>query len=102
MTLKEQLEELHAAVVETVTKRVKCVDEAGDPLLDDDGNPVQASGDDLRIAMTLLKQNSITADLSDETVDKLRSRMAGKLDFSTLRDKKDKKVVPLRGGGVSA
>lgn len=99
MDLKRQLEDLHAAVVQTVTQRVKCLDEAGDPLVDGDGNPVQASNDDLRIALALLKQNSITADLSDETVNELRSRMAGKLDFSALRDKK---VVPLRDGGVSA
>lgn len=91
MSLSKQLEELHAEVVKAVTARVACVDAHGDPLLDDEGNPIQASNDDLRVALALLKQNQITANLGEDTEKELRSRMAGKLDFSALKGK----VLPL-------
>lgn len=47
-----------------------------------------------RDALQLLKQNAITATLSQDDTDKLRSKMASKLDFSALKDKPN--VVPLR------
>jgi hypothetical protein len=76
--LNKDLEELHAEVVSAVRERIS------------NG----ASNDDLRIALQLLKQNSVTANLSEDDTAALRSRMAGKLDFSALKDKP--KVVPLR------
>lgn len=92
--LAKQLEELHAAVVETVTDRVR------NGSYDDEGNLKPVSNDDLRVALQLLKQNSITANLSEDTTAALRSRMAGKLDFSALKDKSN--VVPLRSDQLSA
>lgn len=85
--LAKQLEELHAAVVEAVTDRIRNGSE------DDDGNLKPVSNDDLRVALQLLKQNAITANLSDADTAALRSRMAGKLDFSALKDKPN--VVPI-------
>lgn len=76
--LNKDLEELHAEVVSAVRERIS------------NGG----SNDDLRIALQLLKQNSVTANLSEDDTAALRSRMAGKLDFSALKDKP--KVVPLR------
>jgi hypothetical protein len=76
--LNKDLEELHAEVVSAVRERIS------------NG----ASNDDLRVALQLLKQNSVTANLSEDDTAALRSRMAGKLDFSALKDKP--KVVPLR------
>jgi len=76
--LNKDLEELHAEVVSAVRERIS------------NG----ASNDDLRVALQLLKQNSVTANLSENDTAALRSRMAGKLDFSALKDKP--KVVPLR------
>jgi hypothetical protein len=46
-----------------------------------------------RDALQLLKQNAITATLSQDDTDKLRSKMASKLDFSALKDKPN--VVPM-------
>lgn len=92
--LAKQLEDLHAAVVEAVTDRIR------NGSCDDKGNPKPASNDDLRVALQLLKQNAITANLSEETTTELRSRMAAKLDFSALRDKAN--VVPLRSDQLSA
>lgn len=85
--LAKELEELHASVVRTVRERV---DHGG---LDDEGNLVAASNDTLRVALQLLKQNAITATLSQDDTDKLRSKMASKLDFSALKDKPN--VVPM-------
>jgi hypothetical protein len=46
-----------------------------------------------REALQLLKQNSVTATLSQDDTTALRSRMASKLDFSALKDKPN--VVPM-------
>lgn len=86
--LAKELEELHASVVRTVRERI----DRTTP--DEEGNLVPAcDNDDLRVALQLLKQNSVTATLSEDDTAKLRSRMAGKLDFSALKDKPN--VVPM-------
>lgn len=74
--LPQQLQELHESVVRTIKNRVEL---GGEP-------------EDLRLALQLLKQNSITASLAEADTQALKSRMAGKLDFSTLKEK----VVPIR------
>ena len=86
--LNKQLEELHSEVVNAVRDRIR---NGG---FNQDGEPISVSNDDLRVALQLLKQNSVTANLSEDDTTALRSRMAGKLDFSALKDKS--KVVPLR------
>ena len=87
--LAKQLEELHAAVVETVKARIE-----NGGTRDDDGNLVEPlSNDDLRVALQLLKQNAVTANLSESDTTALRSRMASKLDFSALKGKPN--VVPI-------
>ncbi len=85
--LAKELEELHASVIREVRDRV---DKGG---YDEDGNLKPTSNDDLRVALQLLKQNSITANLSESDTAKLRSQMAGKLDFSALKNKAN--VVPM-------
>lgn len=85
--LGKALEELHAAVVEAVANRIR------NGSYDDNGNVKPVSNDDLRVALQLLKQNAITANLSESDTVALRSRMAGKLDFSALKDKPN--VVPI-------
>ena len=84
--LAKELEELHASVVRTVRERI----DAGG--YDQEGNPVPTSNDDLRVALQLLKQNAITANLAESTTDQLKSEMAKKLNFSVLKDK----VLPIR------
>lgn len=83
--LAKELEELHAAVICAVKDRL-----VGS--VDEEGNREPASNDDLRVALQLLKQNSVTATLSETDTAALRSQMARKLDFSALKDK----VVPLK------
>lgn len=78
-SLKEKLEQLHKDVTEVLSARLK-------------GEVV--SNDDLRMAMQLLKQNSISAAAMPDTPASELARMAGKLNFSTLEKKT--KVVPLR------
>ena len=85
--LGKELEQLHASVIRTVRDRI---DRGG---MDDEGNPLPTSIDELRFALPVLKQNSITANLSESDTAKLRSQMAGKLDFSALKDKSN--VVPI-------
>ncbi len=75
--LNQELEELHASVVRAVRDRI------------DSG---EQSNDDLRTAMQLLKQNSITSQIDKDTAAELKSQMARKLDFSALNNK----VVPIK------
>jgi hypothetical protein len=84
--LAKELEELHATVVRTIRERVENGSE------DDDGNFKPTSNDDLRIALQLLKQNAVTANLAEADSSKLKGRMAGKLNFSALQEK----VMPIR------
>lgn len=77
--LKDKLEQLHEDVVEVLSDRLKASDVAND---------------DLKMAMQLLKQNSISAAAMPDTPASDLARMAGKLSFSTLEAKA--KVVPLR------
>lgn len=78
-SLKEKLEQLHEDVVEVLSTRLQAQ---------------EVSNDDLRLAMQLLKQNSISAAAMPDTPASDLARMAGKLNFSTLETKA--KVVPLR------
>lgn len=79
--LGKELEELHAAVVHAVRDRIE------NGSIDQDGNPQPVSNDDLRVAMQLLKQNAVTANLAEANDQHLKSLMAGKLNFSTLKEK---------------
>lgn len=76
--LNVELEELHASVVRAVRDRL------------DNG---EQTNDDIRTALQLLKQNSITAQIDKDTSEQLKTQMAKKLDFSALQGK----VVPLKG-----
>lgn len=79
--LATELEALHATVVRTIRDRVENGSE------DEDGRWKPASSDDLRLALQLLKQNAVTANLSELDQSALKSKMAGKLNFSSLKDK---------------
>ena len=52
----------------------------------------EQTNDDIRTALQLLKQNSISAALNKDEAQELKNRMAKKLDFSALAGK----VVPIR------
>jgi len=84
--LAKELEELHAAVVRTVRERID------NGSVDEDGTPKAANNDDLRVALQLLKQNAVTANLAEADSSRLRSQMARKLDFSAV----EVKVMPIR------
>lgn len=70
--LNGELEELHASVVRAVADRV---------------NAGKATNDDIRTALQLLRQNSITAQIDKDTSEQLKNQMAKKLDFSALQNK---------------
>ena len=53
-SLREKLDRLNEAVTDL------CLGKVTGEQLDDEGNPVPVSNDDLRVAMQLLKQNSIS------------------------------------------
>lgn len=75
--LSQELEELHASVIRAVRFRI------------DNG---EQSNDDIRTALMLLKQNSISAQMDRTDTEAMKSKMASKLDFTAL----DRKVRPIR------
>jgi|TARA_R100000458_G_scaffold12836_1_gene10630 hypothetical protein len=77
----DNLAKLQSLTIETVIDRI----EKGS--VDKDGNYQPVSNDDLRLAAQLLKQNNITANLAEADSERLKSQMAKKLDFSTVRKK---------------
>ena len=62
--LSQELEELHASVVRAVRDRI------------DNG---EQSNDDIRTALMLLKQNSISAQMDRTDTEAMKSKMASKL-----------------------
>ena len=83
----ENLAELQTLTIETVIDRIK------KGSYDKDGNPVPVSNDDLRLAAQLLKQNNITANLAEADNERLKTQMAKKLDFSTVRKKLENNIA---------
>ena len=77
----DNLAKLQSLTIETVIDRI----EKGS--VDKDGNYQPVSNDDLRLAAQLLKQNNITANLAEADNERLKTQMAKKLDFSTVRKK---------------
>lgn len=73
--LGKELDELHAEVVRLVREKVS----------------TNGDSDDLRLALALLKQNNVTANLNGITDQALKQRMMGKLDFSDVQ----RRVIPL-------
>lgn len=74
--LSKELEELHATVIRSVRQRME----------------ESADAEDIRLALQLLKQNSVTASIAEADTQALKSKMAGKLNFSALKEK----VTPIR------
>ena len=83
----ENLAELQTLTIETVIDRIK------KGSYDKDGNPLHVSNDDLRLAAQLLKQNNITANLAEADNERLKTQMAKKLDFSTVRKKLENNIA---------
>jgi len=83
----DELQRLHSLTIATVCDRI----ENGSQ--DEDGNYKPVSNDDLRIAMQLLKNNDITANLAEAESEKLRAQMARKCDFSAVKEKLEKNIA---------
>jgi hypothetical protein len=83
--LNQKLQRLHEAVVDTVLDQLEHPTEAG------------ISNDDLRVALALLKQNGVTAPVAEGSRMDQASKLAGKLNFQGLAEKRQV-VVPIRPG----
>jgi hypothetical protein len=71
-SLREKLDRLNEAVTDL------CLGKVTGEQLDDEGNPVPVSNDDLRVAMQLLKQNSISAAaIPDNPMDRMQKMLQG-------------------------
>jgi hypothetical protein len=71
-SLKEKLDRLNEAVTDL------CLSKVAGEQLDDEGNPVPISNDDLRVVMQLLKQNSISAAaIPDNPMDRMQKMLQG-------------------------
>jgi len=88
--LNQKLQRLHEAVVDLVTDRLE------NPVEDELGRAV-VSNEDLRVALALLKQNGVTAPVAEGSRMDQASKLAGKLNFQGLAEKRQV-VVPIRPG----
>jgi hypothetical protein len=71
-SLREKLDSLNEAVTDLVLCRINGEE------LDKDNNPVPVSNDDLRVALQLLKQNSISAAaIPDNPMDRMKQMLQG-------------------------
>jgi hypothetical protein len=71
-SLREKLDGLNEAITDRLISRI------GGEDTDGDGNPVPASNDDIRLALQLLKQNSISAAAVPENpADRMHKMLAG-------------------------
>lgn len=71
-SLREKLDTLNAAITDLMLDKVE------GKQLDDEGNPVRPSNDDLRVAMQLLKQNSISAAaIPENPMDRMQKMLQG-------------------------
>jgi hypothetical protein len=87
--LNEKLQRLHEAVVDLVTDRLE------NPVVDPETGEGGVSNEDLRVALALLKQNGVTAPVQEGNRISQTAKLAGKLDFKGLTDKRPV-MVPLR------
>lgn len=86
--LNEKLEKLHEAVVDLVTDRLE------NPPEDEQGR-CAVSNEDLRVALALLKQNGVTAPVKEGSRISQAAKLAGKLQFEGLQEKRAV-VLPFR------
>ena len=82
-----ELELLHSDLIHSVRERIK------NGTQDEDGNYKHVSNEDLRVALQLLKQNNISANLAEADTAHLKSAMAAKCDFSAVRKKLENNIA---------
>jgi hypothetical protein len=87
--LNDKLQKLHEAVVDLVADRLK------NPPVNVDTGEAVVSNEDLRVALALLKQNGVTAPVQEGSSVSQVAKLAGKLQFEGLKEKRAV-VVPLR------
>lgn len=96
--LNQKLQKLHEAVVDSIAADVEALSQ---PMLDEDGNPVAVPLEQRqavqRVALALLKQNGVTAPVAEGSRMDQASKLAGKLNFQGLAEKRPV-VVPIRPG----
>ncbi len=90
--LNQKLQQLHEATVDLVASRLEAVGK------NEEGEEVSlVTNDDLRLALALLKQNGVTAPVAEGSRMGQASKLAGKLNFQGLAEKRAV-VVPIRPG----
>ncbi len=59
-----------------------------------DGSVVLPTADDCRLALAVLKHNGITSSIGESESERIRSKIAGRIDSSRIRDKRKLMALP--------
>ncbi len=88
-TITNKLATMHDLVVDSILEDLQGLDK---PMLDEEGNPVAVPMEQRqavqRMALAVLKQNGVTAPAPEGSGLSNASRLAGKLDFKGLQEKR--------------
>lgn len=102
-TITDKLATMHDLVVDSILEDLQGLDE---PMLDGQGNPMAMPMEQRqavqRMALAVLKQNGVTAPAPEGSALSNASRLAGKLDFKGLQEKRAVVLPFTRGPGSPA
>lgn len=85
----------HQALLESIqAKLLKEVDEALDVRTLPDGTVLVPTDEDKRLALAVLKHNGITSSIGESEREKLKAKIAGRIDSSRIRDKRSLVALP--------
>jgi hypothetical protein len=91
----KQLEEIQAKLLEQVEASLE-------PRELEDGSVVHPTADDCRLALAVLKHNGITSSIGESESERIRSKIAGRIDSSRIRDKRRLVALPpINGDGAA-
>jgi hypothetical protein len=82
-----QLEEIQAKLLEQVEASLEV-------RVLEDGSAVYPTADDRRLALAVLKHNGITSSIGESESERIRSKIAGRIDSSRIRDKRKLVALP--------
>lgn len=91
----KQLEEIQAKLLEQVEASLE-------PRELEDGSVLYPTADDRRLALAVLKHNGITSSIGESESARIRSKIAGRIDSSRIRDKRKLVALPdFTGNGAA-
>jgi hypothetical protein len=86
----------HTAQLQEIQRKLLLqVEEALEPVYDEEGNIVRVpTVEDRKLALMVLKHNGITSSITESEANKIRAKIAGRIDSSRISDKRRLVALP--------